>query len=61
MINQWLKNHGNPDFVDSSKRRSRRKHRSNESEPISTDPLLGKIKKEDVMVTSDIGLLNVNS
>ena len=54
-----VKNHGKTDFVETSKKRSRRTHRSNGTKPISTEPLLGKIKKVKVMVTSDIGLQNV--
>ena len=52
-----VKDHGNAVFVNPSRMRSRRKHRFNETEPISTEPLLSK--KGKVMATSDIGLQNV--
>ena len=54
-----VKNHGKTDFVETSKKRSRRTHRSNVTEPNSTEPILVKPKVEKVMVTSDIGLQNV--
>ncbi|OLS28532.1 MAG: hypothetical protein HeimC2_05890 [Candidatus Heimdallarchaeota archaeon LC_2] len=54
-----VKNHGKTDFVETSKKRSRMKHRSNGTKPISTEAILAKTKKVKVMVTSDIGLLNV--
>ncbi|OLS23757.1 MAG: hypothetical protein HeimC2_24960 [Candidatus Heimdallarchaeota archaeon LC_2] len=50
-----VKNHGKTDFVETSKKRSRRTHRSNGTEPISTESLLCKNKKDKVMATSDIG------
>ena len=56
-----VKNHGRTDFVETSMKRSRRTHRSIVTEPISTEPLLGKTKREKVMVTSDIGLQNVKN
>ena len=58
-----VKNHGRTDFEKTSKKRSRRTHRSfqKRTEPISTEHLLGKTKKEEVMVTSDIGLQNVKN
>lgn len=37
-----VKNHGKTDFEEISKKRSRRTHRSNKTEPISTEPLLSK-------------------
>jgi len=54
-----VKDHGNAVFVDPSRMRSRRKHRSNGTEPISMEPLLCKNKNGKVMATSDIGLQNV--
>ncbi|KKL20525.1 hypothetical protein LCGC14_2454580 [marine sediment metagenome] len=56
-----VKNHGKTDFVETSKKRSRMKHRSNGTEPISTEANLAKAKKVKVMVTSDIGLQNVKN
>ncbi|OLS25414.1 MAG: hypothetical protein HeimC2_18710 [Candidatus Heimdallarchaeota archaeon LC_2] len=54
-----VKNHGKTDFIETSKKRSRRTHRSNGTEPISTEAILAETKKVKVMATSDIGLLNM--
>jgi IS605 OrfB family transposase len=52
-----VKNHGKTDSVETSKKRSRKTHRSNGTEPISTQPFLEikNNKKDKVMATSDIG------